>query len=93
MNIDGDIVTIIRDMQRDLDAYNTVYVNIIGYLGGKFGKGYKPCIMEGLAASEEVNANIEDICKEAFELRGKYEEMCTKYDEMVEKYESVGDRD
>lgn len=60
-------------MQRDLDAYKFAFTNIMGYLDGRFGKGYKPAIMKGIAASDDVDSMIDAICRKAFELRERYE--------------------
>ena len=54
----ADVKTI-ANMQRDLDAYTFSFVNIIGWLDGKFEKtSLRPAIQVDLAASDGVNELI-----------------------------------
>lgn len=66
-------------MRQDLDAYHFAFGNIIGYLKGGFGESYKPAILYGIAASEEVEDEVTAICRAAFELREEYEKLKEKY--------------
>lgn len=74
-------VEVVIGMQRDLDAYDFAFTNLIGYLHGKFGRTYKPAIIKGMAMSEDVNARIDALCTAAFELRSAYDKIIEKYGE------------
>ena len=64
----------IADMQRDLDAYNFAFTNIIGYLNGKFGGKFMPA-MPLHTASKDVDEQIKAIFDAAVDLRRKYDEL------------------
>lgn len=74
-------VEVVIGMQRDLDAYDFAFSNLIGYLRGKFGKNYKPAIMKHIANSEEVDCQIDALFEAAFELRSAYDKIIEKYGE------------
>ena len=75
--VDSSVVKTVADMQRDLDAYHTAFANITGYMMGKFD-GHKPTILAGLAASREVNEDIDCICDIAIRLRTRCDELENK---------------
>ena len=77
--IDGSFVGKIADMQRDLDAYNVAFGNLIGYLKGRFGDTCKPVILKGMAATEEAEIKISMVCEAAFLLRERYDKLVEKY--------------
>ena len=81
--LSADAVQRIADMQRDLDAYNFATTNIIGFLKGKFGN-HKPAIRKGIAATDEVNDNIDFICSAAFDA----DKEIRKLKEKLKQYES-----
>ena len=87
----------IADMQRDLDAYNFVFANLIGYLLGKFGehkdKIIVPAIISkpSMAATEEVASQISHVLdaanradRKVIELKAKVREL----EEELNKYRS-----
>ena len=81
----------IADMQRDLDAYNFVFANLIGYLLGKFGehrgKIIVPAIITSpsIAATEEVAKQISYILDAAIKAGGKVIELEAKVRELEEE--------
>lgn len=72
--VDSSVVKTVADMQRDLDAYHTAFANITGYMMGKFDR-HKPTILAGLAASREVNDDIDCICDIAIRLKTRCDEL------------------
>lgn len=79
--MDASTARTIADMQRDLDAYGMVFGNLAGYLGGKFGGRFKPALLKDMAATKEVNEQINMLCDMAFDLRDRYEKLKERYGE------------
>lgn len=82
----SELIDKILCMQKDLDAYEYSFVNIIGMLLGNFGKGNVPSIQKGLAESCAVDERIDSLFRAAKELRMEYDQMKKSYDELNELY-------
>lgn len=76
-------------MQKDLDAYEYSFVNIIGMLLGNFGEGKVPSIQKCLAESDDVDDRIDKLFRAAKELRMEYDQLQKSYDELNELYTEV----
>lgn len=84
--LSADAVQKIADMQRDLDAYHYSFANIIHYLKGTYESySFRPAILAGVAATEETNKQIENICMRAFYNGRKVIELEAKVRELEEK--------
>jgi len=97
MVVNGDLKEILS-MRQDLDAYHFAFVNITGWLDGKFGEGSgrMPALLKSLASSEGVDDEIDVIYRAARDLREKYEkqsvelkDMMVEYKESLVKYEGT----
>lgn len=73
-------------MQKDLDAYEYSFVNIIRMLVGNFGEGNVPSIQKGLAESCDVDERIDSLFRAAKELRMEYDQLQKSYNELGELY-------
>ena len=82
----SELVDRILCMQKDLDAYEYSFVNIMGMLVGKFGEGNVPSIQKCLAESCDVDERIDSLFRAAKELRMEYDQMKKSYDELNELY-------
>lgn len=81
--VDSSFAATIAGMQNDLDAYDFVITNILGYLNGKFGPSSKsPAIRKGIAHSENVNFNIDMLYEAAVRLRTDYEKLKADYERL-----------
>lgn len=89
---DASAVSSIAKMQKDLDAYDFAFTNIIGYLNGKFGDRRIPAIRTKIAHTDERNSLIEMIFQAAIDLRTKYEKLKKENDKLKWEYE-VHNRD
>ena len=82
----SELIDKILCMQKDLDAYEYSFVNIIGMLLGNFGKGNVPSVQRCLAASNDVDDRINKLFRAAKELRMEYDQLQKSYNELGELY-------
>ncbi len=92
----GDVIVmdvgaarVIADMQKDLDAYDFIFVNLIGFLKDKFRYGKAPAIGKGLAASAMVNDRISMLYSCTEQLRSDYDSLRRRYDGLSARYEEL----
>lgn len=85
--LDSSAVATIAGMQQDIDAYDSVFANLIGHLNGKFGARRVPAIQQGLARTKEINDRIDYLCLSAFRLRNEYEKLKKEYEKLKWEYE------
>ena len=90
MVVNGDLKEILG-MRQDLDAYHFAFINIIGWLDGKFGEGSGrvPALLKSLASSEDVDNEIDVIYRAARDLREKYDSLVIKYNDLNNQFDEL----
>lgn len=82
---DSSVAATMVGMQRDLDAYRHSFVNIYGFLAGKFGVGKSPALAKDDAHSKEVNKLIGMLYDSAQRLRRSYDELQANMDGIIDE--------
>ena len=74
MDMNENLISEIRKMQQEIDAYKYAYTNIMFYLRDKLD-GYKPAILVDLTDDKDTNDMIGDVIEAAFQLKDNWKEL------------------
>ena len=82
--MDDHLISEIRRMQQEIDAYKYAYTNITFYLRDEQG-GFKPAILKNIFDDEKTNELISDVLEAAFQFKENYKKL-QKENEQLKSY-------
>ena len=80
-NMHNSLLSEIRKMQQEIDAYKYAYTNIMFYLRDE-QDGFKPAMLKNLSNDEHTNDLISEVVEAAFHLKDEYKKLQKENDRL-----------